>query len=268
MIRVRQMTGTHLSHAMLLATLLAMLPLPAAAQDQEKSGRNVMVGTGVQWVPVHPGADSSRIAFLPLVDTWRVGDAMTPESPDEAFGFAVLGERTGGISVGPALTFAQGREAEDLPGLPEVSFGMEAGVFADAWPLESLRLRAELRQGIGAHKALTGDLAGDFVWRRGKEGTILTAGPRLRWGSAKYNRAYYGVPAGGAGGFTAYEPGSGFYAMGATAGLRLPLNRIFGLYAYAGYDRLVGKAKESPIVRAGQADQFSGGLALTYRFRL
>lgn len=265
MIRFDQMIRTCL---LSLTLLLAMLPLPAAAQDQESSGRNVMIGTGVQWVPVYPGADSNRIAFLPLVDTWRVGEPMTPESPDEAFGFAVLGERNKGIAVGPALTFAPGRMAEDLPGLPEVGFGMEAGLFADAWPLKSLRLRAELRQGIGAHKALTGDLAGDYVWRRGKEGAILTVGPRLRWGSAKYNRAYYGVPAGGAGGFTAYQPGSGVYAVGATAGLRLPLNRTFGLYTYVGYDRLVGDAKDSPIVQAGKPDQFSAGLALTYRFRL
>lgn len=145
---------------------------------------------------------------------------------------------------------------------------MEAGVFADVWPLEPLRLRAELRQGIGAHKALTGDLAADFVWRDGKEGTIVTAGPRVRWGSGKYNRAYFGVATPGAGGFTAYEPGSGIYAVGATAGIRMPVSGIFGLYGYAGYDRLTGEAKDSPIVAAGKKDQFSAGLALTYRFRL
>lgn len=248
-------------------TMLALFPLPAAAQE-ESGGRNVMIGTGVQWIPSFPGADSNRVTFLPLVDTWRVGEAMTPESPDEAFGFAVLGKRNKGISVGPAMTFAPTRSADDLHGLPKVGFGMEAGAFADLWPVKPLRLRAELRQGIGAHKALTGDLAADFVWRDGKEGTILTAGPRLHWGSGKYNRAYFGVPTPGAGGFTAYEPGSGIYAVGATAGIRVPVSGIFGLYGYAAYDRMVGDSKDSPIVRAGKADQFSAGLALTYRFRL
>jgi len=119
MIRFDQMIRTCL---LSLTLLLAMLPLPSAAQDQESSGRNVMIGTGVQWVPVYPGADANRITFLPLVDTWRVGEPMTPESPDEAFGFAVLGERNKGIAVGPALTFAPGRKAEDLPGLPELGF--------------------------------------------------------------------------------------------------------------------------------------------------
>ena len=266
------MTGCNLMtrKALLPALLIAAFAGPAAAQEQaqESGGRNVMIGTGVQWIPTFPGADSSRVTFLPLVDTWRVGEPMTPESPDEAFGFAVIGKRNSGVSLGPALTFAPTRNADDVPGLAKVGFGMEAGLFADLWPAEPLRLRAELRQGIGAHKALTGDLAADLVWRKGKEGPVLTTGPRLRWGSAKYNRAYYDVPAAGAGSLAAYEPGPGLYAVGATAGLRLPLNRTFGLYGYAGYDRLVGEAKDSPVVQAGKRDQFSAGLALTYRFRL
>lgn len=123
MISFPQMTARVLLAA---AALLALLPMPVQAQE-ESGGRNVMIGTGVQWIPTFPGADTSRIAFLPLVDTWRVGAPMTPESPDEAFGFAVLGERNAGLSFGPALTFAPTRSADDLPGMPKVGFGMEAG---------------------------------------------------------------------------------------------------------------------------------------------
>lgn len=250
------------------AALLALVAHPAAAQEPQGTGRNVMIGTGVQLIPAFPGADTTRVTFLPLVDTWRVGEATTPESPDEAFGFAVLGGQKSSFAVGPAFTFAAGRDAADLPGLPKLGSALEFGLFTDLWPHDALRLRAELRHGIGGHKALTGDLAADLVLREGKEGPIATVGPRLRWGSTKYNRAYFGVPVPGASGFTPYEPGSGLYAIGATAGLRLPISRVFGIYAYAGYDRLVDNAKDSPIVRAGQADQLSGGLALTYRFRL
>ena len=265
---IRKQRGMMIARLALPAALLVLDAHPAFAQEQQGVGRNVMIGAGVQLIPAYPGADSTRVTFLPLVETWRVGEAITTESPDEAFGFAVLGKRDKGFSLGPAFNFAPGRNAEDLPGLPKVGSAFEVGLFADSWPLEPLRLRAELRQGIGGHKALTGDLAADLVLREGKEGPIATVGPRLRWGSAKYNRAYFGVPTPGTGGFAPYEPGAGLYAVGASVGLRLPVTRIFGLYAYAGYDRLVGNAQESPIVRAGQADQFSGGLALTYRFRL
>lgn len=252
----------------LFVALCTVWTAPAVAEESEGSGRNVMIGTGLQTTARYPGADSSRIGFLPLVDTWREGDPMTVESPDEAFGFAVFGSRGGRISAGPALTFAPTRGAVDVPGLPKIGFGMEIGGFVDVWPVKPLRLRAELRQGLGAHKALTGDIAADLVWRRGKEGPILTVGPRLRWGSVKYSRAYFGVDQPGTPGLGPYEPGSGIYAIGATAGLRLPVGRAIGLYGYLGYDRLTGRAAASPIVMTGNPDQFSAGLALTYRFRL
>lgn len=264
--RFTGMTGTAPKFAGLAVAALIAVPVPAEAQTDGASGRKVMIGVGIQAKPRYPGADSGRIAFLPLVDVWRNGEPMTAESPDEAAGFALVGKRSGRFAAGPAIGFAPTRAASDVPGLPKVGFGVEAGAFAEVWPLKPVRLRAELRHGIGAHKALTGDLAADLVWRRGNEGAMFTAGPRLRWGSAKYNRAYFGVAAPGAAALVPYEPGSGIYAVGAAAGLRLPLGRVFGLYGYAGYDRLTRRAANSPVVTAGSPDQLSGGVALTYRF--
>ena len=264
--RFAGMTGKAHKFAGLAAAALMAVPVCADAQTDETGGRRVMIGAGIQAKPRYPGADSDRITFLPLVDVWRKGEPMTAESPDEAAGFALIGKRNGRFAAGPAIGFAPTRGANDIPGLPKVGFGVEAGAFAEVWPLEPLRLRAELRQGIGAHKSLTGDLAADLVWRRGNEGPIFTAGPRLRWGSAKYNRAYFGVSAPGSAALVAYEPGPGIYAFGAAAGLRLPLGRVLGLYGYAGYDRLTRRAARSPIVTTGSSDQFSGGVALTYRF--
>jgi outer membrane protein len=248
---------------------ILVLARPAAAQDDTRPPRNVMIGVGAQAIPSFPGSTSHSVTFLPLVDIWREGEPMAVESPDESFGFTLIGTRRSRFAAGPVATFAPTRDAEDLPGLPKVGLGVEAGIFAEAWPIKPLRLRSELRQGIGGHKALTGDLSADLVWRRGDDGPILTAGPRLRWGSAKYNRAYFGVPSPSpVGSLAAYGPRSGIYAVGAAAGLRLPLGRTFGLYGYLGYDRLTGPAADSPIVAAGSRDQYSAGLALTYRFTL
>lgn len=253
-----------------LTTIAVLISAPAQAEDAP--GRRVMVGTGVQTVPRYPGADGNQAAFLPLFDTWRVGEPIPVESPDEAFGAALIGGRSG-TAIGPAFTLAEGRAADDIPGLPKVGFGIEAGIFVQTFLVPQLRLRAELRQGIGGHKGLTGDLAADLVIRGGSvengggESAVATIGPRLRWGSAKYTRAYFGVPS-PAPVFTAYVPGGGIYAVGAVAGLRLPLGRTFGLYGYIGYDRLTGDAADSPIVRAGSRDQYSAGLALTYRFTI
>ena len=56
--------------------------------------------------------------------------------------------------------------------------------------------------------------------------------------------------------------------MGAVAGIHLPVGPRLGLFSYAGYDRLNGTAARSPIVKMGSPDQFSAGLALTYRFSI
>lgn len=266
--RFAAVTGKTPKFVSLAIAAAVAAPAPAAAESEESAGRRVMVGVGIQAKPRYPGAADGKITFLPLVDVWRDGEPMTVETPDEAIGFALIGKRRGPFAAGPAMAFAPTRSASAIPGLPKIGFGVEAGAFAEVWPLKSLRLRAELRQGIGGHKALTGDLAADLVWRRGNEGPVFTAGPRLRWGSTRYNRSYFGVPQPGTANLAAFDPGSGIYAVGAQAGLRLPISRSVGLYGYAGYDRLTGRVADSPIVSAGSRDQLSGGLALTYRFGL
>lgn len=239
----------------------------AAAQAQDRPDRHVLVGGGVQTIPRYPGSDEHRIGFLPAVETWSEGEPMPAESPDEGIGFALVGRR-GDVAAGWALTFAPQRSDDDLPGLPEVGFGVELGGFVEAYPHPALRLRGELRHGIGAHKALAGDMSADLVLRDG-ERTVATIGPRIRWGSAKYNRAYYGVgPLTPPPGLSAYDPGSGFHAVGVNAGLHTPLGDRLGLYAYGGYDRLIGPAARSPIVAAGSRDQFSAGVALTWLFTI
>ena len=50
-------------------------------------------------------------------------------------------------------------------------------------------------------------------------------------------------------------------------GLLYQLDRHWGLYGYAKYERLIADAADSPIVRTiGSRNQFSGGVALTFTF--
>ena len=52
-----------------LASSCATIAMPAAAQDAQTSGRNVVIGAGIEVVPKYPGASSGRIDVLPLFDT-------------------------------------------------------------------------------------------------------------------------------------------------------------------------------------------------------
>ena len=91
----------------------------------------------------------------------------------------------------------------------------------------------------------------------------------MRWADNKYHDRYYGVPVAfpASGIPAAYDPDGGIYAVGAIANFTHRLGRNWGVQAYAGYDRLVGDAADSPFVRAfGSRDQFSGGAGLWLEF--
>ena len=79
----------------------------------------------------------------------------------------------------------------------------------------------------------------------------FSVGPRLLYSDSHYQRAYFGVtrrprsrPD-----FPAYQPGGGFHAIAASAGLNYALGGPFGLFGYARAERLIGDAAKSPVVR-------------------
>ena len=72
-----------------------------------------------------------------------------------------------------------------------------------------------------------------------------------------------------ASGLPVYRPGGGIHAVAAASGLSYQFNPRFGLFGYARYERLVGDAAKSPIVRdLGSRNQLSGGLGLSYTFNV
>jgi len=151
--------------------------------------------------------------------------------------------------------------------LPEVGFSFEAGAFA-AYDLGDVRLRAELRKGLSGHEGWIATAGADVIARDGDR-WLLSIGPRVTWSDNRYHDAYYSVAPADAGpsGLPAYDAGAGIQAVGATVGALTQLSQRWGLSTYAKYERLVGDAADSPIVRTyGSRDQISGGLALTYTF--
>ena len=235
---------------------------PAAAQ------RTVTIGLGAQVAPKYPGADNYGIGPMPVFDIRRPGDPITYESADDGAGFGLLG-RDSVIDFGPALRFQSKRDEDDVgAAVGDVGFTVEAGGFVSIHPSQNFRIRAELRQGIGGHKALVGTLGADVIFRD-DQNYIFSIGPRVRWASGKYNDRYFGVTPAVAGvtGLPAFDPDGGIYAVGGIANFTHRLGRNWGVQAYAGYDRLVGDAADSPIVRAfGSRDQFSGGAGLWIEF--
>lgn len=257
------------------AAAFLLLPLGAASAQEEgetpaRRDLLITVGGGAQAYPRYPGSDELRIAPLPIFSWRKEGDPISFEAPDEGIGFGLIGDE-GGLEIGPAVQL-QGKRKERHVGaaVGNVGFTVEAGAFVQAYLGSNFRVRAEARRGIGGHEGWVGDLGADLV-SRDEDRTIFSIGPRLRFSNARYQRAYYGVtPAvATATGLAVHTPGGGLHAVGVVAGLTHQFSDTWGMYGYAGYDRLVGNAADSPIVRRfGSRGQPSVGLGLSYTFEV
>jgi outer membrane protein len=245
---------------------------PAAAQNDEEEERGwlLTLGAGARAQPKYPGAEDLGISPMLIFGLRREGRPLPFEAPDEGSGFGFLSDESS-FDIGPSVQFQSKRQEEDV-GAPvgDVGFTVEAGAFVHFFPARNFRLRIEGRRGIGGHDGWVGDLSADLVLRD-RDTYVFSIGPRARWSDDNYHDAYFGVtPAvAAATGLPAFDPGGGFHALGVVAGLTYMLDDDWGVYGHAGYDRLIGAAADSPIVRTfGSRDQFSAGLGLFYTFNV
>lgn len=241
---------------------------PAVAQDNDDDEpRRYRIGAGAQVKPSFPGSED--VSLRPMFDISRArGD--TPfdfEAPDEGFGFSLFG--TGDLSFGFAVGFEGSRKRSEIgANLPKVDFTVEAGAFAQYEMTDNIRLRVEGRRGLGGHDGWIGSVGADYVARDGDD-WLFSIGPRLTLSDNSYQDAYFSVAPeySGPSGLPTYDADGGLHAAGVTASFLKQLTPRWGIYSYAKYDRLIGDAGDSPIVRElGSRNQFSGGAALTYTF--
>jgi outer membrane protein len=254
-----------------LIAAAAVIPALSAAHAQDGEGTRVRVGLGAQVRPDFVGSDSIEFAPLFDIDTARGDHEFKFEAPDYSFGIPVID--TGGFEFGPSLNLANGRKNKDVGGLPlgRVKTTIEAGGYVNYEVSRSFYLHAELLKGLGGHDGLVGNVGADYVWRDGDK-YVFSIGPRVLFSDSKYQRAYFGVnPAAAlATGLPAFRPDGGIHGVALASGLSYQFTPDWGMFGYARYERLVGDADDSPIVRSkfGSRNQLSGGLGVTYTFRM
>lgn len=253
----------------MLRPLLLAVPLLMAgtAHAQEEPRTRTRIALGPQLVPQYPGADSMSIRPFVDVSRAKTDELFVFEAPDESAGFSLFQRQ--GFAAGPSIGFQGQRTADDVElALPKVGFTVEVGGFVQYEFARSLRVRAEVRKGIGGHKGLIGTAGIDYI-RRDGDVWLFSLGPRITVADNRYNDAYFSVAPRdvAASGLSAFDAGGGVQAAGVTAGYLRQLTPRWGFTTYAKYDRLVSDAADSPIVRAtGSRNQFSGGVAATYTF--
>lgn len=259
-------TMRHFSFLMAIAAIA--LPASQALAQPEGSYR-VRAGLGAQIIPDFPGSDDTEWALYPQLSVAKGDELFAAGAPDDSFDLRLIS--SGGFAAGPVAKITSGRRDSKV-GAPvgDVSTTIEAGAFVQQTLGESFRLRGEVRKGIGGHDGFVGNAGGDFIARDGDK-YVFSVGPRVIFSDSRYQRTYFGVTpeAALASGLPVYRPDGGIHALALVSGIDYAIGGGWGLFGYARYERLVGDAKKSPIVREfGSPNQFSAGLGINRTFNL
>jgi outer membrane protein len=254
-----------MKHLLVAAALI--LPAWSAASAQDSNVIRVRIGAGAQLQPTFIGSKSSDVAPLFHINVAHGTSPFRFAAPDDSPSIAVIS--SGGFSVGPAVNLQSRREESDLDApVGSVRRTIDVGAFAQYLVFGSFRIRGELLKGLNGHHGLLGSIGADKIWRDGDK-YVFSIGPRILLSDARFQRAYFGVtPAASlASGLPAYRPNGGVYALAVASGITYALDKRWGVFGFGRYERLVGDAARSPIIRdLGSRNQWSAGIGLNYTF--
>ncbi len=240
----------------------------------------VTIGAEGRIIPAFPGASDKKLGWsaLPLFSIRKQGTPPDYFGPRDSFGVNLI--NTPVFQFGPALQFINRRKASDyaeLNGLADVDYAAQIGAFVNIWPVPWLRLRGEVRQGVGGETGVTGDVFLDAVVPVGQ--WTISAGPRLTLQTAAATSPYFSITAAqaaaantlqpGLPALTAYNAGGGLYSYGAGTQVQYTFSPEWSAHAFVEYERLTGSAADSPLVtQRGSPDQLTYGLGATYSFTM
>jgi outer membrane protein len=256
--------GKGLGAGMLAAAAMLLTAASATAEDW-----TVSLGAEGRVVPSFLGSDRYIFAPFPVIDIRRAGTPARFHSPRDGASLGII--ESGSFRLGPTVKIELPRresDDDDLKGLGNVDWTVEAGLFAEFWPLQWLRTRAEVRQGFGGHHGIVADLMADAVVPVTPKLT-LSAGPRLTLATADANDPYFSVDATQAAksGLPVYEAGGGVQSYGFGAQARYQFTPKWESHLFLEYAHLSDDAANSPLVQQrGSAEQMQIGIGASYAF--
>ncbi|MDR6287733.1 outer membrane scaffolding protein for murein synthesis (MipA/OmpV family) [Inquilinus ginsengisoli] len=257
--------------ALSAATALATLaPLAMAQTDQGLAGSDVIVGLGVAggFAPAYEGADVYKFQPAPAISlSW--GDTLVVENG--TIRVAVI--KTPWLQAGPLAAWRPGRQEDDsrrrLRGLGDIDDSFDLGAFArvefGGWSA-GIAARQDAVNDGGALVDLTTGYALPL-----SDSFTLSLGADATWASDDYMAANFGISRRQAqrSDYSEFKAGAAFKNIGVSLGGSYALTERWALGATTGYQRLLGDAADSPIVKqGGSADQYYGFVSVTYRFGL
>jgi len=251
---------------------LSKAPAPAPAPAATTEDWYVTIGVSGRIEPDYPGADSYTLRPGAVLSIGKASDLNVFHSVDDNPSIALFD--TGNFRVGAVGRLDWGRDEDDsdrLTGLGDVGMGVEVGGFAELYALDWLRVRAELRYGVGGFEGIVGDLGADAIYTMDR--WRFAVGPRLSYAGSGYMSTYFGITPAQSLNATAlgnplpvFNARSGFDLVGVTAQMSYTYRNGFEAGVYAGYGYLLGDAASSPLT--SDPNQFTAGVTLSYSFSI
>ena len=241
---------------------LPFLPSPAADWT-------VRLGLDTTATPNFAGAKDLAFSPVPIFTVLPAGSSDRFRGPRDSSSVAIVD--FGQFRAGPAGKLDTGRTASSdkaLRGLGNVGTTLEIGGFAEYYPVDWFRTRLEVRDGIGAHGGIVGDLTADAILPVTRSLTF-SLGPRFSFKDAAAMAPYFGINAAQSvsSGLPRYRVKGGSYSTGVGGQVGYQLTPQWEVHTYVEYERLFGSAAASPLVKLrGSPDQVTVGVGASYAF--
>ena len=173
-----------------------------------------------------------------------------------------------GIFFYPSFDFIGERSPSDdksLKGTKKIDWAFEAGLGA-GFRYDWLRAYATIRQGFNGYNGQIGDLGFEVVVPVGVALPGRLRPPRELGLRGLHEDLFRRHAEAAKGTLAKYKPDAGFKTAGLVGRVSYALTDRTRLHGQAAWDRLIGDAGDSPIVKAGAANQWMIGVGITYKF--
>lgn len=256
----------------LSAAVLLAAAVPAHAQPQPSGDFSLTLGFGAAAFSAYQGSNTVRGLPLPYIDlNWADTVFISGQDLLRIDALRVASIETPGIAFGPVARFRFGRQESfdrtALNGLGNIPAVIEAGLFASAELGQGFSVRLTGAQALNGNAGFAAELGLNYATNFGP--LFLAGGIGVQAVDAQYNQTYFGITPSraAASGRPAYNPGGGLQRAGVDLVASFPLTERLGITGVGAYQRLLGDAADSPIVRGpgGSPNILFGGLFLTWK---